>query len=174
MCNTKITQAELKPFKVGEPLASNVDGNTEPSISGNPERACVETRRKVCIKCNNVINGKYKNAKYCSDKCRTAYNSYKSRVKKGLIKSPGVGSGGNQWGNANHQYTGKSGTGGCIRARRLLPKICNRCGATNNLLAHHIDHNRENNELSNFEILCKRCHQEHHTVRNSQGKYTKV
>jgi hypothetical protein len=168
-------KAETKSLKVGEALTSNVDGNTEPSIKSNDLRACVETRRGVCIKCNNVIpSTKYKNAKFCSNNCRSAYNSYKSRVNKGLIKKPGVGSGGNQWGENNNQYTGESGNGGCIRAMRELPNICNRCGSTKFLVAHHIDHNRKNNELSNFEILCKSCHQKHHEHRNSQGKYTKV
>lgn len=174
MENTNSNQAEVKPFKVGEPLTDNADGNTEPSTSENSEGACVETRRKVCIKCSNVIVGKYRNAKYCSVKCREAARSLKWRVKKGLIKSPGVGSGGNQWGANNHQYTGKSGIGGCIRAMRELPNICNRCASTEKLVAHHIDHDRTNNELSNFEILCKRCHQAHHAKRNAQGKYTKV
>ena len=27
---------------------------------------------------------------------------------------------------------------------------------------HHIDHDRTNNEVSNFELLCKRCHQIEH------------
>jgi len=75
--------AEVKPFKVGEPLTDNADGNTEPSTSDSSEGACVETRRRVCIKCGNVIPlTKYKNSKYCSDDCRNAYNSYKHRVKK--------------------------------------------------------------------------------------------
>lgn len=174
MENTKINQAEVKPFKVGEPLTDNADGNTEPSTSENSEGACVETRRGVCIKCSNVIIGKYKNAKYCSTKCSSTYRTLKWKIKKGLIKSPGVGLGGNQWGVNNHQYTGKSGAGGCIRAMRELPNICNKCESTKNLVAHHIDHNRSNNELSNFEILCKKCHQAHHTKRDSQGKYTKV
>lgn len=172
MSNNK---AEEKPFKVGEPLTSNVDGNTEPSTSLNELGACVETRRGVCIKCNDVIpKHKYKNAKFCSDRCRSAYNAYKYCLKRGKFKKPGVGSGGNQLGKNNHQYTGKSGAGGCIRAIRELPNICNRCGSTKFLVAHHIDHNRENNELSNFEILCKGCHQKHHEHRDSQGKYTKV
>lgn len=169
----KKTKAEVKPFKVGGALTSNVEGNTEPSILENSNRACVETRREVCIKCNNVILSK-RSKKFCSDRCRNAYRSYKWRIKKGLIKKPGVGSGGNQFGSNNHQYTGKSGAGGCMRAMRELPNICNRCGSTKFLVAHHIDHNRKNNELSNFEILCKRCHQKHHENRDSQGKYTKV
>lgn len=47
---TESNQAEVKPFKVGEPLTDCADGNTEPSSLENSKQACVETRRKVCIK----------------------------------------------------------------------------------------------------------------------------
>ena len=163
--------AEVKPFKVGEPLTDNADGNTEPSILDSSSKACVETRRKVCIKCNNeILQTKYKSAKYCSDVCRNAYNSYKHRVKKGLIFKPGVGSGNNQEKNII-EVTAKVA---CKKVKKLLPQVCNRCKSINNLLAHHIDHNRTNNDISNFEILCKKCHQNHHTIRDNTGKYTKV
>lgn len=52
---TKISQAEVKPVKVGETLTSSVEGNPEPSNSLSNESACVETRRRVCIKCNGAI-----------------------------------------------------------------------------------------------------------------------
>lgn len=42
---------------------------------------------------------------------------------------------------------------------------CNRCDTEldkPNMLLHHIDHDRENNTLDNFEGLCKRCHQIEH------------
>lgn len=175
---TNISQAEEKLLKVGETLTSNVDGNTEPSILDSSNKACVETRREVCIKCGNVIpQTKYKSAKYCSDRCRNAYNSLKSRIKQGLILKPGVGSGGNQEGENNHQWTGKSGSAGCKRAMKKLPKICNRCGSLEDLLAHHIDEDITNNSLDNFEILCKKCHQLHHTENRRDtitGKYIKV
>jgi predicted nucleic acid-binding Zn ribbon protein len=166
-------KAEVKPFKVGEALTNNVDGNTEPSISENSDRACVETRRGVCIKCSNVIINKPKNAKFCSDRCRNAFNSLKHRVKTGKIKCPGVGSGGNQFETDNHQYKHGKNTYH-NKAFRKLPNMCNRCGSEEFLLVHHIDHNRDNNELYNLEILCKRCHQEHHCKRDSKGMYTKV
>jgi hypothetical protein len=164
--------AEVKPFKVGEPLTENADGNTEPSILDSSSKACVETRRKVCIKCGNVIpQSKYKSAKYCSDVCRNAYISWRYRVNHGLIKNPGVGSGNNQ----ERSIETLKGRTACRKAMLLLSKVCNRCSSTHNLVAHHIDHNRDNNVLSNFEILCKACHQRHHNnTRDSIGRYTKV
>jgi len=163
-------QAEEKDRKFGERLTDNADANPEPS----PEnREGVETRHGLCMKCDGPIpSDKYKNAKYCSTKCRNAYNSYKSRVKSGSIKKPGVGSGGNQWGKDNHQY--KTGIG--IYSKRAFEYYghqCNRCPKTTTLVVHHKDEDRSNNSIENLEVLCKGCHQNHHCIRDEQGKFKK-
>lgn len=164
--------AEIKFHKVGEVLTGNADDNTEPSILDSSKKACVETRRGVCIKCGNVVSqNKYKSAKYCSNRCRNAYNSLKYRINKGLIEKPGVGSGNNQ----EKTIEESSAKTACKKALKLLPNLCNRCGSLNNLVAHHKDHNRNNNKLDNFEILCKKCHQNHHAIKDlNTGKYIKV
>jgi predicted nucleic acid-binding Zn ribbon protein len=151
--------AEVKPVKLGETLTCNDDGNPEPSRR-NAEG--VETRRRVCIRCSNEIpSHKYKSSKYCSDKCRNAARAYRHAVKTGRIKKPGVGSGGNQEGQNNHQYID-----GLSNFRKTafahLDKKCNRCGSTRYLCVHHKDHNHNNNRLNNLEIVCKSCHQKHH------------
>jgi len=167
------SQAELKPLKLGETQTDNAVGNPEPSRSSSEDRACVESRRGVCIKCQGAIpSTKYKNAKYCSVRCRTAYIAYKHAVKTGKIRKPGVGSGGNQLGENNHQY--KTGIGlYSKKAFEFYGRICNRCKSIERLVVHHIDENRRNNDLTNLEVLCRRCHQNHHTTRDSLGKYTK-
>ena len=171
----KITnsQAEVKPFKVGETLTDNADGNPEPSSSNSLEQACVETRQKVCIKCGNEVpQTKNSNAKFCSAKCRNAFNVHKSAVKLGRIKKPGVASGGNQIGSDNHMY--KTGIGTYSKkAFDFYGKICNRCQSIDKLLVHHQDEDRSNNDLSNLEVLCKGCHQKHHCKRDEFGKYIK-
>lgn len=167
------SQAEVKPFKVGEPLTDQADGNPEPSMSDSSDKACVETRRRVCKKCGNEIPlTKYKSAIYCSNRCRSTYVSYRAKVRQGKFKKPGVGSGGNQVGTDNHMY--KTGIGGFSkRAMDHYGKICNRCGSLHNLVVHHRDHDRTNNVMDNFEVLCKRCHQGHHAKRDEFGRYTK-
>jgi hypothetical protein len=163
--------AETKPFKVGEVLTGNADDNTEPSILDSSNKACVETRRGVCIKCGNEVpQTKYKSAKFCSIKCRNAFNSLKYRINKKFIQKPGVGSGNNQ----TKDIKDSSAKVACKKAMKLLPNICNRCNNIENLVAHHIDHDRTNNNISNFEILCKKCHQRHHETRDINGKYAKV
>lgn len=50
-------------------------------------------------------------------------------------------------------------------AFRNFPNKCNRCGYNKIpeiLQVHHKDCNRSNNNLSNLEILCSRCHDEYH------------
>lgn len=51
------------------------------------------------------------------------------------------------------------------RALAHYPNQCNRCGYDKfiqALVIHHIDHDRENNDISNLEVLCPTCHWEHH------------
>lgn len=175
--DTNNCQAEVKLLKVGEPSADNAGGNPEPStlidIVNFFKGACVETGRGVCIKCGGQIPlTKYKNAKYCSDKCRSAYISYQYYLRQGRFEKPGVGSGGNQEGEKNHQY--KTGVGTYSqRAFEYYGRKCNRCNSTKNLLVHHKDEDRENNDLENLEVLCKGCHQKHHEHRDALGRYTK-
>lgn len=171
MCKPTNSQAEVKPFKVGEPSADNAGGNPEPSTS--KEEACVETRRRVCIKCGRDIPVyKYKNAKYCSNRCRSATVAYNHAVRTGRIKNPGVGSGGDQLGTKNPNY--KTGIGTYSqRAFNYYGKKCNRCSSTRHLLVHHRDEDRKNNHISNLEVLCKKCHQRHHETRDEKGRYTK-
>ena len=165
-------QAEIKSLKFKETLTDDADGNLEPSKLENSNWACAETRQGVCIKCNNVITNKRKGLKFCSTRCRNTYNSYQYHLRKGCYKKPGVGSGGNQEGKNNHQY--KNGIGTYHKkAFAFKESICERCDSIENLLVHHKDEDRNNNELYNLEILCKRCHQKHHTHRDALGRYAK-
>lgn len=46
------------------------------------------------------------------------------------------------------------------KALKAYPNVCISCGYSNisALEVHHIDKNRQNNDLSNLEILCANCH----------------
>jgi len=41
---------------------------------------------------------------------------------------------------------------------------CSVCSTTETLQIHHKDGNAENNELSNFELLCRECHKNNHKM----------
>lgn len=53
------------------------------------------------------------------------------------------------------------------RVKPLRAAACERCGATSNLSIHHVDENRLNNDPSNLQTLCSRCHT---TVHWETGK----
>lgn len=59
--------------------------------------------------------------------------------------------------------------------RDNLPKECNRCKSKRHIVVHHIDRNRQNNDLKNLEVLCTRCHHIEHgrfDHRDSSGRFT--
>ncbi len=156
-------KAEIKSLKFGEILTVKAEGNPELSLLLEES---VETRRAVCIRCGTELTGQQR--KYCSTKC----SSYCYCLRKGRFSKPGVGSGGNQLGEKNHQY--KNGIGTFRkRAFEQYGYICNKCGAVHKLCVHHIDEDRTNNIVENLKVLCKRCHQSHHETRNNLGQYTK-
>lgn len=60
--------------------------------------------------------------------------------------------------------------GGGVKYRQtafnFYGKVCKRCGFDNELAleVHHIDKNRQNNDVTNLEVLCANCHRiEHRT-----------
>jgi hypothetical protein len=85
-------------------------------------------------------------ARACS---RTCLGSLQSRERKGKFRMEA----------ANPMYKdGRSPK----TYRRNLKNACERCESVVNLLIHHRDENRHNNDPTNLETLCKRCHQLHH------------
>ena len=63
-----------------------------------------------------------------------------------------------QW---NKKYKYKNGIGHYReRALKNLGSKCKRCGIKDIrvLLVHHKDRNRNNNQIKNFEVLCRNCH----------------
>ena len=162
--------AEVKSVKFCEPLSDTSEGNAEPTLE---DRKCEETRRRVCIRCGNVLPSDRQ--KFCSDKCRSCYTTQQYRIRRNMIKKPGVGSGNNQGYHETHA-TWKSGIGTFKQiAFEHYPKICNRCGSSKYICVHHIDENRYNNVIENLEVLCKKCHQAHHAKRDPiTGKYIKA
>jgi 5-methylcytosine-specific restriction endonuclease McrA len=61
---------------------------------------------------------------------------------------------------------------GIAMYRRHKKSECNRCGSTKLLLVHHIDENRTNNDPTNLETLCRKCHQNHHGIEERRNKKT--
>lgn len=116
--------------------------------------------------------------RYCLDCRKKAHRTAvsKFRVKTGAIKHPGVGSGGAQWGQMNHQWmppekrkAKKTPYVGNYRNRayRYWGKQCVICGSTDQLCVHHIDGNPSNCTVSNTVPVCLRHHYKLHYRRRN-------
>ena len=149
-----------------------------------PSEAQMKFKDKTCLICSEVYSPTGRCSKYCKpcakakwkDKAKEYTQAY--RIRKGLIEKPGVGKGGNvKRGELHHSF--KSGIGCNFQnVRREIKdrkRFCERCNK--DLLEvtryewclHHIDHDRSNNIESNFELLCKRCHQIEHECHKAFG-----
>lgn len=120
-----------------------------------------------CKDCNKSmvqpLNGKKKYCDECMKKRRVMQNML-CRKKKNPNMEIGVGSG--------NSYKNKHQPLGIQTYRRAKKEKCEWCGSKKNLLVHHLDENRYNNNLDNLITLCKSCHQKHHTKRNPKtGRY---
>jgi ribosomal protein S27AE len=56
------------------------------------------------------------------------------------------------------------------RSYKYRKTVCEACGATTNLHAHHIDSNRYNVTPENIQTLCGRCHATHHHRARRAGQ----
>ena len=118
----------------------------------------------VC-KCGYVFNRTGRAQKYCLTCKKEAGReaAHRCAVKKGRIKNPGVGSGNNQGFGITHTSY-KNGSGIYIRQ---IKESCERCDSKRKLVVHHKDRDRKNNEPSNLETLCRRCHHFEHDCQNN-------
>ena len=47
--------------------------------------------------------------------------------------------------------------------------VCESCGIHGKMNIHHIDHNPNNNNLANLQVLCRSCHSKGHHVEDAIG-----
>lgn len=109
----------------------------------------------VCANCNksfNRLSSRLKRSRsgiyFCSRECKDIGQRIESNIKEI---------------HPSHYNQGKRNYK--VMAFRNFEHKCNRCGFKRNkkiLQVHHIDYDRNNNELENLEILCPNCHAEEH------------
>lgn len=97
---------------------------------------CGKSTEKKASALNNSKSGLY----FCNRECKEAAQTYMKAIMP------------------DHY-----GTGGNYRAAALkhYGASCQRCGYSKNIAAihvHHVDRNRNNNDLNNLEVLCANCH----------------
>lgn len=132
----------------------------------------------TCQVCGTVGVASGRNQKTCTnDECqreikriRTQEHRRRKAKKEGRLDRVDIGRGGGQPSGVDSQFYKT----GIAQFHKLASKIrkergsCNRCGKClidaqkDEWCVHHIDHDRTNNDTSNFELLCKRCHQIEH------------
>lgn len=146
-------------------------------------RTQVTSNCAICDKKFTHLASRANKAKYCSTKC---YN--KSQIGKGLTTYQC------QHCHVNFQdslstkrkycskqctnksskktFVAKFSTVRKMMLSRGMIKQCNRCGFNQYPLilgVHHKDRNRNNNELSNLEVLCPNCHSIEHGKHTPHG-----
>lgn len=139
-CGTPLTGRQKQFCSIScrnKPLGRATGGHNKNSV------------KVVCESCRAVFRVPLSRAvktrvRACSRKC---LGEIQSRERKGTF---GVGPENGYW------------KGGIQTYRQHRKDVCERCGSTRHLVVHHKDENRCNNDPSNLETLCKRCHQIHH------------
>ena len=117
-------------------------------------------KRKYCLDCKiELISSRYnkrvKRCSSCANKTRKKYK-WSEKAKQKIM------------GEANNNY--KNGISSQRKkALNLSGQRCI-CGSNLNLCVHHIDQNRNNNELINLLVVCKKCHCKIHFPDGKFGK----
>ena len=120
-----------------------------------------------CIICRlEIVQSSKHKKKYCNEcmRKRRIMQTMQCRKKRFPNIEIGVGSG--------IGYINKHQPLGISTYRKVKKNKCEWCNSQKNLLVHHKDENRKNNNLDNLITLCKSCHQKLHTKRNAKtGRY---
>lgn len=121
--------------------------------------------QKACSVCGRLFLPTNPRNHLCSDACREEWDKQHGRnrhyadgiyVKKGYNQS---------------QENNNNWKGGTDYRRLVTIESCELCGSTDNLVVHHKNHDRRDNRVENLQVLCKKCHQKHHCIRDSKGRF---
>ena len=142
---------------------------------------------KICKVCHQLFKPAGRCSKYCSVYCfriiqRGKHKDiYTPRRIKQMGGVPGVGKGG-RVGSGKDNPAYKNGIGVFQNERTTIKnerRFCERCDKDLKYVSryywciHHKDHDRTNNDPTNWELLCKRCHQiEHNCIAALEGATT--
>ena len=66
--------------------------------------------------------------------------------------------------------TGKRSYRNRLTRDEVLLPFCRKCSSMEKLVVHHIDHDRDNNDIENLMVLCASCHKQHHVEYNKTQK----
>jgi hypothetical protein len=108
---------------------------------------------RICLDCGKKLAG------YKSKRCSIC--AVKERIKKFPMLS---GTEAVAW-----------KTGEKVYRKYFLKESCEDCGSKKNIVVHHLDKNRKNNNTSNLKTVCTKCHFNIYHKRKFYGnQYTKI
>jgi len=113
----------------------------------------------ICKVCGGSVTQTSTFQKFCPEHAKEG--RYLSKIERGVIKKPGVGTGHGRDKGLTHQ----AWTTGIRAYRSRVKPQCEECGEGKNLQVHHIDENRLNNTDENLKTLCAKCHRAKHIRR---------
>jgi len=109
-------------------------------------------------------------SKACSKQCLGVIQRTESKGKVFAPNSPIL------WANGEKNPMWKGGISE-PQAWKHRGDTCERCGSKRFICIHHKDENRANNDPSNLETVCKKCHQTHHAEPRrdpATGRYARL
>lgn len=175
VCKKEVRKIEARARRAGtfnklDPIKPPV----KPRDSFNPGKAQNFNKIKTCLICNSTFSLEYPCQKTCSKECSKKLEANRKKA-KGKGGKPG-----NRLPKAKHtdSLSYKTGEGSYRRHYfdNNLNRVCESCKVTidftknNSWVIHHKDHNHSNHDLSNLQLLCKRCHQIDHKCWNAFNK----
>ena len=164
-------------------------------IGKQPEKwatqTCKECGEKFEVYKKDIERGK---GKFCSISCSTTYrNKHNNPAKDENVREKISKNHADFTGENNPMYgkTGKKAPGyidgrdkfegdpwrkKAFANKEIKCEICGKTGEKSLFDVHHVDGNRENNNLDNLKILCKSCHynKAHNYKRDSKGRFKEV
>jgi len=144
-------------------------------------------KEKSCVSCNASFIPKGPAGKYCQDcvvpsSSREYHRLASQKHLRKMGREVGVGSGKSSKNRGPNHPQYKDGWTTYFKHRAHLKATINQCQRCSKDLSsaskwewvcHHKDHDRSNSDISNLEILCKRCHQiEHECWKAFEGATT--
>ncbi len=154
-CNycTKDYEAETRYLRRGQGLycghSCAAKGNASKRPKPEPNVQCYQCS-KVFYRNKSKQSVSKSGLQFCSRQCK----EYAQSLEGGVVEIQPA-----------HYNTGTGESTYRVRALRMYPSVCMRCDWDEVpvlLQVHHRDHNRKNNDPTNWEILCPYCHAMHH------------